>query len=107
MSQKMKTFDSTFWSIFVPFLIGIGILLFLPYSLTQFKVLSWGFSEKPGEIGDAIGGTLGPFIAIAAAILTFFAFWVQLKENRKKKNVLQIERLKANFMNCCGFIVRT
>lgn len=95
--NKVTTFDSTFrW---ISFLFGGIIILFLcfPYWLTQFSWHDWGFSEKPGEIGDAIGGTLGPFVAIAAAILTFLAFWVQYKANEQQKRDLEIERFESKF----------
>ncbi len=54
------------------------------------------FSES-GPIGDTIGGILGPFIAIAAAILTFLAFWVQFKANEQQKRDLRIERFENKF----------
>jgi hypothetical protein len=97
MNDKLKTFDKTFWKFFVPFLLIIVVILFFPYWLTQFKALSFGFSDKPGEIGDAIGGTMGPFVAIAAAILTFFAFWVQYKANEQQKSDLKTERFENKF----------
>jgi hypothetical protein len=97
MSNQMKTFDSTFAWIFSSFILFILLILFFPYLFTQLSWFSWGFSEKPGEIGDAIGGTLGPFVAISAAILTFFAFWVQFKANEQQKNDLKTERFENKF----------
>lgn len=78
---------------------SIILFLFFPYLFTQFSWYEWGFSDKPGEIGDAIGGTLGPFIAIAAAILTFLAFWVQFKANEQQKRDLEIERFESKFFS--------
>ena len=52
-------------------------------------VLNFDFGGKyfsdTGEIGDTIGGITGPFIAIAAAGLTFIAFWVQYKANIQQR----------------------
>lgn len=95
------------------FLIALGVILgiaviiisFLPYLLTQFTVDSWkvDFSDT-GEIGDTIGGIMGPFIAIIAAMLTFLAFWIQYEANSKhveqfdvqsKQN--QIDRFESKF----------
>ncbi|MGQ3012509.1 MAG: putative phage abortive infection protein [Flavobacteriales bacterium] len=42
------------------------------------------FSEQTGFIGDTIGGTMGPFIGLTAAILTFGAFYIQLMANRQQ-----------------------
>lgn len=53
------------------------------------------FSDT-GEIGDTIGGIMGPFIAIAAAGLTFIAFWVQYKANIQQRHDIAIERFESN-----------
>src|SRR5690606_38694642 len=72
--------------------------LFFPYWFTTRSWFGVDFS-KTGQIGDTIGGILGPFIAIAAAILTFLAFWVQFKANEQQKKDLQIERFENKFYN--------
>jgi hypothetical protein len=41
--------------------------------------------EETGGIGDTINGISAPFIAIAASILTFLAFWVQFRSNQEQK----------------------
>ncbi len=50
-----------------------------------------------GQIGDTIGGTMGPFVAIIAAFLTFFAFWVQYEANIKQREDISVERQEAKF----------
>jgi hypothetical protein len=50
-----------------------------------------------GPIGDTIGGIMGPFVAIAAAGLTFCAFWVQYKANIQQRNDIATERLEAKY----------
>lgn len=42
------------------------------------------FTATTGQIGDTIGGTIGPFIAIIAAALTFLAFYIQYEANLKQ-----------------------
>lgn len=39
--------------------------------------------QDPSKIATTINGLMSPFIAIAAAILTFMAFWVQYNANQK------------------------
>ncbi len=70
------------------------LVLALPAILTQPGWLD--FSDK-GQIGDTIGGTMGPFIAIIAALLTFVAFWVQYEANIKQRDDISIERQEAKF----------
>ena len=72
----------------------ILLVLALPAILTQPGWLN--FSDK-GQIGDTIGGTMGPFIAIIAALLTFVAFWVQYEANIKQREDISIERQEAKF----------
>lgn len=92
----MRTFDGIFWKIFIPFIILIITILFFPYWFTSRSCFNLDFSTT-GEVGDTIGGILGPFIAIAAAILTFFAFWVQFKANEQQRNDIRIERFENKF----------
>ena len=40
---------------------------------------------------------MGPFVAIAAACLTFIAFWVQYKANIMQRNDIALERFERNF----------
>lgn len=52
--------------------------LFAPLIFTRNGIID--FTET-GQIGDTIGGTMGPFIAIAGVIVTFLAFLMQKKAN--------------------------
>ena len=65
----------------------------LPFLLTQLPISLADFSET-GGIGDTIGGIMGPFVAIIASSLTFFAFWVQYKANRQQRNDIALERFE-------------
>lgn len=91
-----KTFDSKFWKIFTIFSILIGIILFFPFLITQFSWVDYNFNST-GQIGDTIGGVLGPFIGIVAAGLTFMAFWVQFKANEQIRKDTAIERFENKF----------
>lgn len=93
----MKTFDKKFWWIFCVFLCFIIVVLSFPFLFTQHQILKGIHFEDSGPIGDTIGGILGPFIAIGAAVLTFLAFWVQYKANEQQKIDLQIERFENRF----------
>lgn len=77
LKKFIKGIPSFIWA-----LLGILFILicFLPFLLTRHGFIS--FSET-GQIGDTIGGIMGPFIAIIAALLTFIAFWVQFEANRE------------------------
>jgi hypothetical protein len=54
-------------------------------------------AERTGQIGDTFGGTLAPVIAVAAAVLTFLAFWVQLWANLQQKNYIRNQRFEDTF----------
>lgn len=88
-----KTFDKSFWKSFGWFLLIAIVICSLPWVLTREWLLD--FSDT-GEIGDTIGGIMGPFIAIAAAGLTFIAFWVQYKANIQQRYDIAIEHFESN-----------
>lgn len=65
-------------------LIGLAIFGFV----VIFFQIVW-IGEKPenfGVVGDALDGILNPIIAIAAALLTFMAFYIQKLANDELKN---------------------
>lgn len=93
MMTDNSTFDGGFWKSFGWFIV-IALLIFcMPWLLTSFSMLD--FSET-GQIGDTLGGIMGPFIAMAAAGLTFVAFWVQYKANIQQRHDIAIERFESN-----------
>lgn len=89
-----KTFDKWFW---------ISLVFFIAISAFICCFPSWFIKKgcidfsKTGQIGDTIGGIMGPFVAIAAACLTFIAFWVQYKANIMQRGDIAIERFERNF----------
>jgi hypothetical protein len=87
------TFDKGFWKSFIWFLVIALLICCLPW---LFAKHSWIDFSTTGEIGDTIGGIMGPFIAIAAAGLTFIAFWVQYKANIQQRHDIAIERFESN-----------
>lgn len=97
----MKQTKSKFWDkrlrnslfIFVGFIL---IVFLLPYLFSSFQLFKIDF-RTTGQIGDTIGGITGPFIAVAASILTFIAFWVQYKANEQQRHDIQIERFENKF----------
>ena len=63
--------------------LGVAILLILILPLIFLKYPLFGLEfPKSSEVGDTMGGILGPLIAIIAAILTFLAFWIQYQANQ-------------------------
>ncbi|MEJ5049699.1 MULTISPECIES: putative phage abortive infection protein [Chryseobacterium] len=82
---------------FIGVLLGISFIfisLFSPYFLTN--ILS-GKELNPNEIGDTIGGTMGPFVGIAGVIFTFLAFYMQKLANDEIKNQFIIQKFESQF----------
>jgi len=92
--EKMKVFDKMFRQITGLFIFVIFIICSLPFILTQ-NSDSFDFKDT-GEIGDTIGGTMTPFIGIAAAFLTFLAFWIQKKANDQQRADFTTQLKKNN-----------
>lgn len=71
----------------------IGLALLSPIIFTQPSPdwLGINFGEKPGDIGCTFG-IMNPFIAIAAAIITFAAFAVQYEANKDLREQAEKDR---------------
>ena len=91
--NKNSTFDKEFKTYLLWFFVGAVVVCGLPWLFTRCWLMD--FSDT-GQIGDTIGGIMGPFIAIAAAGLTFIAFWVQYKANIQQRHDIAIERFESN-----------
>lgn len=91
--ENNLAFDKSFWKSFGWFLLIAILICCLPWLLANH---SWIDFSGTGQIGDTIGGIMGPFIAIAAAGLTFIAFWVQYKANIQQRHDIAIERFERN-----------
>lgn len=69
------------------------LICFLPILFTKLPICVADFSNT-GQIGDTIGGIIGPFVAIIASCLTFLAFWVQYKANEQQRYDIALERFE-------------
>lgn len=70
-------------------LLSIVCLLFAGFAPMVFTLASSGIDfTQTGQIGDTIGGLMGPFIAIAGVLMTFAAFWAQVRANEIQKEQL-------------------
>lgn len=84
------------------FLLILGSLIAcgLPWLLTSYSFLDL---TETGQIGDTLGGIMGPVIAIVAAALTFLAFWVQFQANQEQRkeiasNKKEIEKQQEKYL---------
>lgn len=91
--KKSNTFTNDFWVYLGAFVIIIVFICLFPLWFTSCGLLDF---RTTGQIGDTIGGIMGPFVAIAASILTFLAFWVQYKANEQQRKDIALERFESN-----------
>lgn len=96
-SYKLSYIIKKFLSVFVICVASFYALIFLIASFfapQQLSVYPLELSQA-SNIATSINGLMTPFIAIAAAILTFMAFWVQYTANQemlKNNSKQQLER---------------
>lgn len=71
--------------------IFVAIGIFAPYIFTNIRT-----TEKlaANNIGDTMGGTMSPFIAIAGVIFTFLAFYIQKIANDEIKEQFKIQHFE-------------
>jgi hypothetical protein len=84
------------WPWIIMFFVSIVLIGFLPYLITTRSWFNISF-DNSGQVGDTIGGIIGPFVAIIASFLTFIAFWVQYDANVAQRQDLQVERFESKF----------
>lgn len=82
---------------FAIFVIAILVALATPYLVNHYSSFYDFKTDKPNEIGDSIGGVLGPAVAIIASALTFLAFWVQYKANIEQNEYIRKQRFEDTF----------
>lgn len=73
-------------TLIVYFLYATVVVILLPFILANNWFYIVDFSQS-GQVGDTIGGVMGPFIALIAAFLTFMAFWIQYRANEKQNAI--------------------
>lgn len=100
------------WDWVTKSLLGISIStiifsFFAPYFFAK-KILPPDIDfSNTGTIGDTIGGLMNPFIAIAGILITFLAFYMQIKANeiqiRQFKESFEIDKRKEEKINKTSF----
>ena len=70
----------------------VGLACFAPIIFTNVAFSDRFVFDETGQIGDTIGGTMSPVVAIAGVFMTFIAFLMQVNANR-----IQSEQLKKSF----------
>ncbi len=79
------------WSLWL--WVGVGSMvvsfIFVPAMLSKW---SWGWNyTSSGQIGDTIGGIMGPIVAGIGGLLTFLAFREQYKSNEKQRESIEAQ----------------
>lgn len=98
--KEIKNWDTV--TIILLILSGLIILFsfFAPYFFTKSAKNSDLDFTATGAIGDTLGGIMNPFIALVGILLTFLAFYMQIKANQIQKQIffdgLEIEKQKEN-----------
>lgn len=60
------------------------VIFFAPLAITKWDWIHLDL-YKPNEIGDTIGGILGPLVGLIGVTLTFLAFWAQYDANIQQR----------------------
>lgn len=80
------------------FLWGALIVYIIPLIILLLFISDTDFS-RIYNYTNSISGLILPLIAIAAAFLTFIAFWVQYQANQKQWDIIKSERIINNFIS--------
>tara|TARA_R110000868_G_scaffold180645_2_gene421296 strand:- start:1445 stop:2596 length:1152 start_codon:yes stop_codon:yes gene_type:complete len=87
------------WDTITKWILGIAAFLLIFSFIAPALFVSKAFTPKldfsqTGPIGDTLGGIMNPFIALVGILLTFLAFYMQIKANQIQKQLF-LDGLKA------------
>lgn len=94
LNKWFKNITPTDWVAISILIIAISGMFVLPYWVTQ---KSWKYDlgvDDSNEIGDTLGGILGPFIGLISAFLVYLALREQIKANTLIQRQFEIEKLE-------------
>lgn len=103
MQDKKKDYRTNLTPLIISLLILAGLLfLFAPFAPLLFtKLVSLKIVDftTTGQIGDTIGGLMGPFINLSAVIVTGLAFYMQYRANKLQVQIFtdQIKQTERQF----------
>lgn len=90
-------------------LVGVAAALILVFILTINTHWAAFDYTNSGQIGDTIGGISSPFIGVAAAVLTFMAFYMQFKANEmlsSQFNLQKVDDQRDKYENNILFLIK-
>lgn len=90
-SQKKKANDKIIIGLIVISILLIAFSFLAPLIFTSPSSNQRYNFKDTGAIGDTIGGLMNPFIALAGVLITFLAFYMQVKANK-----IQIDIFNTN-----------
>jgi hypothetical protein len=80
--KEIKNWDSITIILLIVSVLTVIFSFIAPIIFTEYQCNSRYDFTNTGAIGDTIGGLMNPFIALAGIILTFMAFYMQIKANQ-------------------------
>ena len=96
LKQLLNSTNTIKWVLFIS--LSFVVLSFLaPFILTYSLPVSWFDLSRTGDVGSAIGGTMTPFIALAAMLMAALAFLVQYQANELQKKQVRFQQFESQF----------
>lgn len=94
---KRNYSKSLIWGLMIISCAFIVFSLLMPIVMPQFLKIVGDEIKDYHELGDAVGGLMNPFIAIAAVIVTGLAFYMQYQANQQIRDQFKIQQFESQF----------
>jgi hypothetical protein len=96
----MKHTHPEIYKLFKKVMLFAVLALFMPLLLVKIPCVSTKLFSlgEPGSLGDTFNGLTNPFLTIIAIWLTFLAFYIQYKANRKQWDYANKEQFERKFL---------
>jgi hypothetical protein len=117
--MSIKTIDIISCICAVLSIVLVGLACFVPIIFTNEAFSDRFVFDETGQIGDTIGGTMSPVVAIAGVFMTFIAFLMQVNANRIQSEQLcttdgkgRVTNISVNFSKAehiaanCPYIIK-
>ena len=117
--MSIKTIDIISCICAVLSIVLVGLACFVPIIFTNEAFNDRFVFDETGQIGDTIGGTMSPVVAIAGVFMTFIAFLMQVNANRIQSEQLcttdgkgRVTNISVNFSKAehiaanCPYIIK-
>lgn len=91
--ENVKNYSNSLFYAFFLLVMTLVLIIFVVFHFVTSSKIGEGYSD----LGSAVDGLTAPFIGIAAAVLTFLAFKMQVDANKQVQRQFELQQFESQF----------